>query len=706
MTVAIWRSPPRYPQIDSPSPRSIFHPMGTIEKKDGVLLWSDGRETIRIEAWGRDAVRVRGTLGRKIPDDAPNALLAHPPPPAETAIEERDGKTLLRSGKLTVEVSIPADFANQEIPLSIRFLESESGRVLLSEAPSLYPRPPARRYGKIDGEGALLEIEATFSPNPGERLYGLGQHQHGLLNQKGAVIDLVQYNSEIAIPFLLSSAGYGFLWNNPALGRVELAENHTRWRANAARGLDYLVFAGDTPLDILKAYLEATGRPHPIPEWALGFWQSKLRYRNQKELLDIAREYKRRGLPLSVLVIDYFNWSKQGDWRFDPEAWPNPSEMVRELRGMGVETMVSTWPTVNPESGNFEEMSEKRLLLETKEGPRPLLAFREAGRGDERVDVYYYDSTNPEARRFLWEKIDKGYRVHGIKAFWLDACEPELSLATPDELRFHIGEGKAVANIYPLEHQRAYHEGALSAENPETPLLLCRSAWAGSQRFPVVVWSGDIPSTFEALRAQVRAGLNMALSGIPWWTTDIGGFHSGDSESPAFRELLVRWFQYAAFCPVFRLHGFRLPNDRFWDTGGPNEPWSFGDEAYGIIKDLLFLRERLRPYLAETAEECAENGTPPMRPLLLEFPNDPECLDIGDQFTLGPDILVSPVLSANTASRNLYLPEGADWVDVRSEKRLEGGRWISVDAPIDAVPVHIRAGSDNEAALSRIFRQS
>ena len=663
--------------------------MDGMEKRGDALLWKGKNEILQFEHWGENTIRVRGATGGKMPDDAfPGALVT--PATAKTETTTSKDKTIFRVGSLALEIATSKDFANPDIPPQLRFIDADSGRELLEETPSDYPRPPARSYKPLENDDGLLAIEATFSARGEERFYGLGQHQHGLMDQKGAVIDLVQYNSEISIPFLLSSAGYGFLWNNPALGRVELAANHTRWTADAAWNLDYLVFGGGNPAEILKAYMNATGLPRRLPDWALGFWQSKLRYGNQEELLDVAREYKRRGLPLSVIVIDYFNWSKQGDWRFDPRKWPNPTAMVRELREMGIETMVSTWPTVNPESENFEEMEKKDLLLKTKKGLNTLLPFREVGQDDEVVNMHYYDSTNPEARKFIWDKVEKGYGKHGIKAFWLDACEPEISPRSPETLRFHLGDGKAVANIYPFLHQQAFHEGARSLGKKDL-LLLSRSAWAGSQRFPVAVWSGDIASTFDALRAQIRAGLNMALSGIPWWTTDIGGFHGGDPNSPAFQELIVRWFQYAAFSPLFRLHGFRLPNDRFWDTGGPNEPWSFGECAYEIIKKLLFLRENLRPYLLELAEECSKNGAPPMRPLLLQFPHDETSWNIDDQFLLGPDILVSPILFENATSRKLYLPNGAEWIDARTGEQMEGGQFISAEAPIDTIPIHVKA---------------
>lgn len=265
----------------------------------------------------------------------------------------------------------------------------------------------------------------------------------------------------------------------------------------------------------------------------------------------------------------------------------------------------------------------------------------------------------------------------------------------PDNLRFHLENGLSVANAYPLLHERGFSEHMRSAG--ETAILnLCRSAWVGSQRYGAAVWSGDINSTFEALQAQVRAGLNMGLSGIPWWTSDIGGFYGGDPESPSFRELAFRWFQYATFCPLFRLHGHREPAptaESMKLTGGPNEVWSFGDEAYAILKDLLFMRERLRPYILEQMQFAHEHGIPPMRPLFFDFPGDEACSHVDDQFLFGPDLLVAPVLIEGARHREVYLPAGTVWTDAWSGEIFDGGQCITAEAPLARIPLYLRAAA-------------
>ena len=361
----------------------------------------------------------------------------------------------------------------------------------------------------------------------------------------------------MSIPFLLSSRGYGFLWNNPAVGRVELGYNATRWVAEAAPQIDYWITTGDNPTEILSHYADVTGHAPMLPNWASGFWQCKLRYASQEELISVAEEYHRRKLPLSVIVIDYFHWTRQGDWQFNPKYWPDPSGMVKRLENLDVKVMVSVWPTVSRLSSNYSEMRSKGYITRNKSGTPPHVYFmdNEAEKG---VYVHFYDPTHPGARKYIWEKVKRGYYRYGIKVFWLDACEPEMIPMNPENLRFHAGDGDAVANIYPLHHVQAFYEG-MKSENEQDILFLCRSAWAGSQRFGAAVWSGDVYSTFPALRAQLKAGLNIGISGIPWWTHDIGGFRGGNPADPTFRELIVRWFQFGAFSPLIRLHGHRLP---------------------------------------------------------------------------------------------------------------------------------------------------
>jgi len=677
--------------------------MDGFRREGNALIWRMSNETLRLEPWGQDSLRVRATETSAIRDDLPGALLVQASNGAEIEIDGSRG--IIRNGLIAAEINAQSGHTGARVPsrAALRFFRSDTGEELLAEIPSYFPRPEARQFDPAGGD--LSHLQVRFKAYEGERIYGLGQHQHGRLDQKGLVIDQLQYNSEVCIPFLLSSRGYGFLWHNPAVGRVELGADQTRWVAEATPQMDYWITAGDTPADILARYADATGHAPAFPEWAAGFWQCKLRYRTQEELLAVAREHKRRGLPMSVIVSDFFHWSMQGDWRFDPETWPDPAAMVRELGEMGIRLMVSVWPTVNPNSENYQEMARRGLLIRTEHGVAVHMDFMDT-EPEGVVYVSYYDATHPEARQYIWDRLRENYynlgikvwfwdRLRenyydlGIKVWWLDACEPEIRPRDPGNLRLHTGNGLSSINIYPMHHERGVFEGMRSVGEEEI-ITLCRSGWAGSQRWGACLWSGDIQSSFEALQVQVRAGLNVGLSGIPWWTTDIGGFFGGDITTPYFRELVVRWFQYGAFCPVFRLHGFRLPNADVGLSGGPNEVWSFGNQAYEIIRDLLFLRERLRPYIMAQMRVAQERGAPPMRPLFFDFPEDEGCSGIDDEFMFGPDLLVAPVLHEGATSRKVYLPGGAVWRDPWDDAVYDGGQSIVAPAPLDRIPLYMR----------------
>jgi alpha-D-xyloside xylohydrolase len=669
--------------------------MDSLFREDGGrLVRRHDSETLWIEAWGRNGLRVRATQLSRMPE-ADWALLPPEPRPARIRID--GDRASIQNGK--IEARIDPTGRITFLDLGGEVLLSEYARNWNSEGTPCAIRVMPREFVPVPGADAF-SLTARFEAFEGERIFGMGQYQQACLDLKGCCLELAHRNSQSSVPFALSSRGYGFLWNNPAIGEAVFGKNLSEWKVRSTKALDYWVTAGDSPAEIEEAYAEASGAAPMMPDHGMGFWQCKLRYRTQGELLAAAREYKRRGLPIDVIVVDFFHWKKQGDWDYDPAFWPDPEGMARELEGMGIKLMVSVWPTVEAGSRHYEEMLRKGYLVRVDRGVRATMQF--CG------DTLFYDATDPEARSYLWRAVKESYYDRGAGLFWLDESEPEYSAYDFDNYRYALGSSLEVGNAYPVLHAKAFHDGMVAAGERE-PLNLVRTAWAGSQRYGALVWSGDVPSSFPSLRNQVAAGLNMAIAGIPWWTTDIGGVFGGRAGDPAFKELLLRWFEYGAFCPVFRLHGDRLPEKPpltpgipdIFHSGADNEVWSYGEDAYAIMKKFMLLRERMRPYIKAIMTEAHERGTPPMRPIFYGFPEDEAAWGVEDQFLFGPDLLVAPVLSPDARSRRLYLPAGTAWADAWSGAESEGGRWMECDAPLDRIPVFIRAGASIDASVFR-----
>lgn len=363
--------------------------------------------------------------------------------------------------------------------------------------------------------------------------------------------------------------------------------------------------------------------------------------------------------------------------------------MVRSLKEMGAELMVSVWPEVACTSENYEEMKQKGFLVKAEKGIDLAKLFNE--------NSTFTDVTNPDARDYLWEKCRQNYYEKGIRLFWLDEAEPGFTVYDYDNYRCRMGTQAQVGNLYPQLFTRTFYEGLRRAGEEQT-VSLVRCAWAGSQRYGALVWSGDIHSDWQTFRRQVCAGLNMGIAGIPWWTTDIGGFSGGNPEDEAFRRLLVRWFEWGTFCPVMRLHGDRTPSETVVNkageimqpTGADNEVWSFGEENCNTLVKYIQFREAMRPYTRKLMEEAHTLGRPVMRPMFYEFPEQKCCWDMKEQYMYGSDMLVAPVLYEDSYEREVYLPEGSKWTSVHDGSVYEGGQTIQVQAALGVIPVFLR----------------
>ncbi len=652
--------------------------LGIITLRENAILFERRDETVLIEPYGLNCIRVRASKNSKLSDEKWTLLDAKDN--SKPVITGDNKHATLTNGDISVDVSTTNDWGGE-------LCFKRKGRVILS----------TKNYGDYcmryqHTEGDNYRIRYAFNANHGEHIYGLSQEQEDAFDRKGTTTELQHYNTKSVIPVYYSSLGYGFLWNNPAPGRCETTLNHTMWVADSAYQADYLVFVGDTPKDVMNLYADLTGYSPMMPSWAAGFWQCKCRYEKQDTLLKVAKDYKERGIDIDAIVIDFFHWTEQGDLKFDPKYWPDPKAMVDELKEMGIEPVVSVWPTISPKSENWREMNDRNMVVRTENGQYPTFDFFGM--------ITYIDPTNPETAKFYWDKVKKNYYDYGIKNFWLDEAEPEVHPQQFSNLKMHIGNGAQTALLYPYYYNKIFFDG-LKSEGETEIISLTRAAYAGSQRVGACVWNGDIMSSFHALKQSITSGLSMAMCGIPWWNSDIGGFLFGDTESKSWRELLMRWFQFGLFCPVMRLHGTRLYQSYYVDEapdvmvkgGGYNEIWHFGDENYPVLKKMIETRQKMRPYTLKLAKEAHEHGWPMMRPMFFEFPDDSKCYDLWDQYMYGADILFAPIYNEGQTDREVYLPEG-EWISVIDGKEYKGGQTVAMHAEVSQYIAFVKKGSE------------
>jgi alpha-D-xyloside xylohydrolase len=552
----------------------------------------------------------------------------------------------------------------------------------------------------VNGE-KTFRVGASFVAPRDEHYYGLGQNQEGILDYRGRTIDCRHYydapaGETVCVPFLVTNKGYGIIWDNPSATEVSPGlHGHTVWHSNVGERVSYFVIAGANADEIYAGYRKVTGVTPLPPKAAFGYIQSKARYESQQQVLDIAEGYRKRGYPLDVMVVDWFYWTRMGQLDINPLDWPDPAGMNRALHAQGVHSIISVWPRFEKESRYFDMLAAKGWLLKDADGK---VVDGLAVRSDRAGALL--DSTNPQARAWFWERIRDNIASQGFDWFWLDETEPDL---VPDGYFYSIGSGDRYHNVYPLLHTQGVAEGSRRDRPQQRNLILARAAYLGSQRYGSLFWSSDINPTWEALQRQVPTGLNFTASGLAYWGNDIGGWQSLPQQHTPERpplidssdarnvvghnddypELITRWYQYATFTPTMRAHGMRKET----------EVWSYGKAAEAIIAKYLKLRYALMPYLYSLGKHTYDTGAPFMRALFMDFPDDPRVLGIGDEYMFGPAFLVAPVTEQGIVSRDVYLPAGSDWYNYWTNEKVAGGRTIRVAAPIDTIPLFVRAGS-------------
>jgi alpha-D-xyloside xylohydrolase len=635
---------------------------GVQQQPDGVVLTLQSG-ALKIQVCTDSIVRVLYSASATFPEPPDYVVIKKDWPGAKFDFQATGDEITLSTAALKIVVA--------RIDSSITF-RSADGSQLLQEG--------SRKLTPVEVNGENTHRSESFFSIYGshEALYGLGQHQAGVWNYRGESVDISQDNSNISIPFLVSSKGYGVYWNNDSRSRFNNRfANYLYVSSEVADVIDYYFFYGPDLDKVVADYRELTGQAPMFGRWAYGFWQCKNRYKSQDEILGVAKKYRDLHIPVDNIVQDWFWWNRKGEFVFN-KNYPDPKGMVDELHRENVHLMISIWPFFEPGSTNYDYMDQHGWFVDKFKFAKPPYHTNA---------MAVYDATNPEARKYYWNEIDKALFSIGIDAWWMDTTEPETEGQEENILlnhKLYVGSGNRYLNIYPLMDTGAVYQGQRSASDKKRVYILSRSAFSGEQRNSVTAWSGDVNSDFFTLRRQIPAGLNFALSGIPYWTTDIGGFVFGSPTDPKFRELFVRWFQFGTFSPVMRVHGTRNPDE--------NELWSYGPDAQKILVSFDRLRYRLLPYIYSLAWKTTSDGYTPMRPLVMDFRTDDRAENIGDQFMFGPAFLVSPVTEPAASLRQLYLPN-AKWYDFWAGTSSQGGKMIEAAAPLERIPLYIRAGS-------------
>ena len=694
---------------------SVVVARGHAETVNQLVVERDG-STVVLEPYATNIIRVTLSLIKDRAIEGPGyGFLAKPAAEGWTQRPNEQGDVYLSSRLMvTVAKSRPGKGMATQADIGRYFSGSAPGADILFQTTDGRTLLHMKGWGMSvpnhkDGNAGLLndkrqqdppfyQVAASFASPDDEHYYGLGQNQEGLLDHRGHRVDCwhnytATAGQSVCVPFMVTNYGYGLVWDNPSKTVIEPGFNEeTRWTSEVGDRVSFFVIAGENSNEIYAGYRLLTGPTPLLPKAAYGYIQCKQRYSSQDELLSVAEGYRQRHLPADVLVVDWFYYSKMGEMDFVPEKWPDPAGMNRRLHDMGFQAMISVWPRFTKESRYYDLLLNKGWFEHLADGtPTDGLPYDRAG-----SDI---DTTNPDAAGWYWSAIRDNILSKGFDSIWADETEPDLP---PNGSYFFIGPGTRYFNVYPLFHTAAIYDG-FRRDVSHRALILARDAYLGAQRNGTMFWSSDISPTWDTLKRQIPAGLDFVASGLAYWSNDIGGWQYLPKEHHPRRpplldpsdarenvggyddypELYTRWFEYAAFLPIFRAHGSRLYN----------EVWSYGRQAEPVLEKYLRLRYELLPYIYSLAYETYRGGAPYMRPLFLDFPKDPRVADIGDQYMFGPAFLVAPVTEQGATSRAVYLPSGADWYNYWTNERIRGGQTIRVRAPIDTLPLFVRAGS-------------
>jgi alpha-D-xyloside xylohydrolase len=606
-------------------------------------------------------------------------------------IKQEGDKLLLKSEKLTVILNIKNGM--------ISFATS-SGKQLLDE------KDPGVVFSDFNDAGVkTYSVFQSFGLDKDEAIYGLGQQQNGKMIQRNLKLNMVQGNTDDYIPFFLSVKGYGLYWDNYSPTLFTDNQESTSFKSDVGDCADYYFMYGANADGVIACMRNLTGQVPMFPLWTFGYWQSKERYKTQDELVDVVKKYRELGVPLDGIIQDWQYWGNNYLWNameFLNSDYYNPQKMVDDIHKLNAHMIISIWNSFGPQTKQYKELDKIGALMNFQTWPQSGSDKWPPNR-DYPSGVKPYDPYNPEARDIYWKYLNKGIFSLGMDGWWMDSSEPDHLDFKPSDLdnKTYLGSFRKVRNAFPLMTVSGLYQHQRAVSSDKRVFILTRSAFAGQQHYGANTWSGDVTSSWDALRNQISAGLNFSLSDIPYWNSDIGGFFLSKFrkklEDAGYRELYTRWIQFGAFCPMMRSHG----------TDAPREIYQFGkkgDKVYDAIEKSINLRYSLLPYIYSASWDITANQSTMMRALMMDFSNDKQALDINDEYMFGKSLLVCPVTTpmysketkedfSTLKSRELYLPKGTGWFDFWTGEKFTGGQTIKKEAPLDIIPLYVKAGS-------------
>ena len=551
----------------------------------------------------------------------------------------------------------------------------------------------------LDVAKSSFLVRQAFMLDKDEAIYGLGQQQNGKLNQRGQRIELKNGNTKISIPFIQSIKGYGIFWDNYASTTFTDNLQETSFESLGDNS-DYYFMFGVNAAGVVAQMRDLTGQVPMIPLWGFGYLQSRERYKNQDETVGVVEKYRALKVPIDGIIQDWQYWGKDSVWNamsFEKTTFPDPQGMVNKIHDLKAHLMIVAWPGFGPKTNQYKEFKSKKMMINFDTWPP------ESG-------TKPYDPYNPSAREIYWDYLNKGVFSFNTDAWWLDSSEPDhINVKDADfDQPTYLGSYRSVVNAFPLQHIKGVYENQRKTTSDKRVFILTRSAFAGQQRYGANSWSGDIVSSWKTLQKQVPAALNFSLTGLPYWNADIGGFFlwefsgSDPLKQKSYQELYVRWLQFGAFTPMMRSHG----------TDAPREIYQFGqrgDWTFDAIEKYINIRYQLLPYIYSTSWDVTSKSESFMRALVMDFAADKKTTDINNEYMFGQSLLVAPVLESmyvnktddgqstidfsTVKSRAVYLPAGTEWYDFWTGEKMKGGQEVQKSAPIDVMPLYVKAGS-------------